>query len=135
MEWIDRRLRVAVKHPGFIPALFILFSPLAYAQENVGPSAAMFTVNNTWMLVAAFLVFIMRSGFATVESGLTWAKNTTDSLFKNTAVVAIGLLTYAIIGLNLLIKMTMGSYYPQGRKMYMPWLVYKPGSKVLMETE
>jgi len=62
----------------------------------------MFTVNNTWMLVATFLVFIMHLGFATLEAGLTRSKNTTNILFKNTAIVAIGLLTYALIGFGLM---------------------------------
>jgi Amt family ammonium transporter len=62
----------------------------------------MFTVNNTWMLVATFLVFIMHLGFAALESGLTRSKNTVNILFKNTAIVAIGLLTYAFVGFNLM---------------------------------
>jgi Amt family ammonium transporter len=63
---------------------------------------AMFTVNNTWMMVATFLVFIMHLGFATLESGLTQSKNTVNILFKNVSIVAIGLLTYAIGGFNLM---------------------------------
>jgi Amt family ammonium transporter len=62
----------------------------------------MFTANNIWMMVSIFLVFIMHLGFATVETGLTRAKNTVNILFKNTAIVAIGLLTYAVIGFNLM---------------------------------
>ncbi|MDP7639333.1 MAG: ammonium transporter, partial [Candidatus Hydrogenedentes bacterium] len=62
----------------------------------------MFTVNNTWMLVATFLVFIMHLGFASLESGLTQAKNTVNILFKNTGIIAIGLLTYAFVGFNLM---------------------------------
>ncbi|MCH9021509.1 MAG: ammonium transporter [Planctomycetes bacterium] len=65
-------------------------------------SEEMFTVNNVWMMVSTFLVFIMHLGFATLESGLTRAKNTTNILFKNIAIVSIGLLTYAIIGFNLM---------------------------------
>jgi ammonium transporter, Amt family len=61
-----------------------------------------FTVNNTWMMVATFLVFIMHLGFATVEAGLCRAKNTVNILFKNTLVPAIGLLTYALVGFNLM---------------------------------
>ncbi len=72
------------------------------AVEEAGISAEMFTVNNTWMMVATFLVFIMHLGFATLESGLTRAKNTVNILFKNTGIIAIGLLTYAIIGFNLM---------------------------------
>lgn len=58
--------------------------------------------NNTWMLVATFLVFIMHLGFATLETGLTRSKNTVNILFKNSGVIAIGLLTYAICGFNLM---------------------------------
>lgn len=65
-------------------------------------SLEMFTVNNTWMLVATFLVFIMHLGFASLEAGLTRAKNTVNILFKNTAIISIGLLTYAICGFNLM---------------------------------
>ena len=72
----------------------------AFAQDSV--SAEMFTVNNTWMLVATFLVFIMHLGFACLESGLTQAKNTVNILLKNIAIVAIGLLTYAVVGFNLM---------------------------------
>ena len=58
--------------------------------------------NNTWMLVAAVLVFIMHLGFAMLESGLTQAKNTVNILFKNVSIVGIGLLTYALCGFNLM---------------------------------
>lgn len=70
------------------------------AAATVSPE--MFAVNNTWMLVAIFLVFVMHLGFATVETGLTRAKNTTNILFKNTLIPAIGLLTYALMGFNLM---------------------------------
>ena len=65
-------------------------------------SAAMFTINNTWMLIAVFLVFIMHLGFASLEVGLTRSKNTVNILFKNTVIVAIGFLTYAFIGFNMM---------------------------------
>jgi Amt family ammonium transporter len=74
----------------------------AFAQDEPTAADAVFVVNNTWMMVATFLVFIMHLGFATLESGLTQAKNTVNILFKNTMIVAIGLLTYAIIGFNLM---------------------------------
>ncbi|HIE94233.1 MAG TPA: ammonium transporter, partial [Acidobacteria bacterium] len=80
--------------------MLVLVPAVAYAQDEV--SQEMFTVNNTWMLVATFLVFIMHLGFATLEAGLTRSKNTVNILFKNTAIVAIGLLTYAFVGFNLM---------------------------------
>jgi Amt family ammonium transporter len=54
------------------------------------------------MLVSIFLVFIMHLGFATLESGLTRSKNTVNILFKNTGVLSIGLLTFALCGFNLM---------------------------------
>ncbi len=89
----------------FVFALFVLpllglAAPLGWAEDGV--SAEMFTVNNTWMMVATFLVFIMHLGFATLEAGLTRSKNTVNILFKNTVIPAIGLLTYALIGFNLM---------------------------------
>jgi Amt family ammonium transporter len=74
----------------------------AVAEAVQAVSVEAFTVNNTWMMVATFLVFIMHLGFATVESGLTRAKNTVNILFKNTLIPAIGLLTYALVGFNLM---------------------------------
>ena len=61
-----------------------------------------FTINNTWMLISTILVFLMHLGFAALEAGLTRAKNTVNILFKNTSIVAIGLLTYALCGFSLM---------------------------------
>ncbi len=62
----------------------------------------LFTINNVWMMVSIFLVFIMHLGFATLESGLCRSKNTVNILFKNVMIVSIGLLTYTFVGFNLM---------------------------------
>lgn len=72
------------------------------APEDAGPSVELFTVNNTWMMVAAALVFFMNLGFACVETGLTRSKNTVNILFKNALVPCLGILTYALCGFNLM---------------------------------
>lgn len=72
------------------------------AEQTVTAADTLFIVNNIWMLISTILVFIMHLGFATLETGLTRAKNTVNILFKNTAIVAIGLLTYAVVGFNLM---------------------------------
>ena len=99
MKWFKIPVLVAA-------ALFLGMASPVLAQEvsEAGPTAAeaMFTVNNTWMMVSIFLVFVMHLGFAMVETGLTRAKNSVNILFKNTAIPAIGLLTYALIGFNLM---------------------------------
>jgi Amt family ammonium transporter len=73
---------------------------LARAQESIDP--ATFAVNNLWMMLAAGLVFIMHLGFACLESGMARAKNTTNILFKNVFIVCVGILTYALVGFNLM---------------------------------
>lgn len=91
---------------------------LASDAASVDAAAAVadlsLTVHNLWMLVATVLVFSMHLGFATVESGLTRAKNTTNILFKNVAIVGLGLLSYALVGFNLM--------YPGGAWSIAGWL-------------
>ena len=96
-----------------------LILPLLYAAVAPAPAAAqtaadaMFTVNNTWMLVATLLVFMMHLGFSFLEVGLTQSKNTVNILFKNVSIIAIGLLTYAIVGFNLMYpgEFSMGGFF------------------------
>ena len=97
---MNRNRSSAVRYTTVALLLLLLTPFVAHAQD--GTSAEMFTVNNTWMLVATFLVFIMHLGFACLESGLTQAKNTVNILFKNTSVISIGLITYAVVGFNLM---------------------------------
>lgn len=56
--------------------------------------------HNIWVLIAAFLVFIMHLGFCTLESGLCQKKNTVNILFKNCWIISIGILTYYLWGFN-----------------------------------
>ncbi len=88
----------------------LLLPGLAMA-DDVTPGQ--FTANNVWMMMAAGLVFIMHLGFATLESGLTRAKNTTNILFKNTFILSAGILTYALMGFNLMYPgdFSLGSFF------------------------
>jgi len=94
-------LAVQVAHGQTTDGMEMAAAPPAPAEAST-VSPAMFATNNVWMMVSTFLVFIMHLGFASVESGLTRAKNTVNILFKNTAIPAIGLLTFAVIGFNLM---------------------------------
>ena len=71
----------------------------AFAESS---GYTLFSVHNLWMMIAAALVFIMHLGFATLETGLTRAKNTVNILYKNTLIPCIGILTYAVVGFNLM---------------------------------
>ena len=65
-----------------------------------------FTTSMLWTVIAAALVFLMHLGFATLECGLTQSKNTVNILFKNTFIISMGILTYALVGFN--------THYPCG---------------------
>ncbi len=79
------------------------------AAEAAAPAAPVitaeslsFVVNNLWIMIAAALVFIMHLGFASLEAGFSQSKSTTSVLFKNIAVLVIGLLTYALVGFSIM---------------------------------
>ena len=90
-----------------IPTQGFIVTILAANVENAVSSASeinleILTVNNLWMMLCIALVFIMHLGFACVEAGFTQSKNTVNILFKNTLTPAIGLVSYTIIGFNLM---------------------------------
>ena len=60
------------------------------------------TANNVWMMVCTFQVFFMHLGFSFLEIGLTRQKNTVNILFKNFFVITMGIITYCLVGFNLM---------------------------------
>lgn len=74
----------------------------ASVETVAAVSDGLFTANNVWMMLATALVFIMHLGFAGVEAGFGQAKNTINILFKNTLTPIIGIITYFIVGFNLM---------------------------------
>ena len=91
--------------------LFFMQGSTLLANGEPTAADAMFTVNNTWMLISTFLVFIMHLGFASLEAGLTQSKNTVNILFKNVSIIAIGILTYAVCGFNLMYPGEFNGYF------------------------
>ncbi len=53
---------------------------------------------SVWVLLSAFLVFFMHSGFALVESGFCRKKNAVMVLLKNVAVVGVGSIVFYAVG-------------------------------------
>ena len=82
--------------------VLVVQEPAAVADAVATGSQALFTANNIWMMLATALVFIMHLGFAGVEAGFGQSKNTVNILFKNTITPIIGILTYLIVGFNLM---------------------------------
>src|SRR5690625_366763 len=61
-----------------------------------------FMINNMWILIAAFMVLLMHLGFASLESGLTQAKNAVNVIYKNVFIICAGVIIYALIGFQLM---------------------------------
>lgn len=59
-------------------------------------------ISTLWVLVAAFLVFLMHAGFAMVESGFARTKNVVNVLMKNVGTVAIGSISFFLAGFALM---------------------------------
>lgn len=72
------------------------------SESSMQLNEVVFMVHNLWILIASAMVFIMHLGFACIEAGSVRTKNTMTILFKNTAIMAIGLIAYAVIGFNLM---------------------------------
>lgn len=65
-------------------------------------------VDYVWVLLCAFLVFLMQGGFAMVESGFCRAKNAINLMAKNLMDFVIGSLAYMMIGFALMFGTSMG---------------------------
>ncbi len=88
---------------GLLVAAAVMATPaVAFAGEEATVTVGQFFANNAWMMLCAGLVFIMHLGFASLETGLTRAKNAVNILFKNTFIICAGLLTYFVVGWGLM---------------------------------
>ena len=102
------RFRSAAMYTRTLPLLLlflVLSATPAFAQEApdaVSASDVLWTLNNLWIMIAGMLVFVMHLGFASLESGLTQSKNTVNILFKNSMIICLGILTYALCGFNIM---------------------------------
>ncbi len=78
------------------------------------PEFIKFMIDNLWILVCAAMVFIMHLGFATVESGFTQAKNSVNVIYKNLFILAVGIITYALVGFQLMYPGDFNGYFGFG---------------------
>jgi Amt family ammonium transporter len=90
--------------------LLVLFPFLAFAQGDptgaetlkLAPGSP---VDYVWVLMCAFLVFLMQGGFAMLETGFCRAKNATNLMTKNLMDFSIGSLAYMAVGFALMFGM------------------------------
>jgi len=85
-----------------LAALLVLALPaMAFAQEAEGPDTQML-LDTVWVLVAAFLVFLMQAGFALVETGFTRQKNAANIVMKNLMDFSMASIAYWAVGFALM---------------------------------
>jgi Amt family ammonium transporter len=99
---VDLKGATLFKHIQFNGKEGLTESQVAAAQGYAERYESMpfFGLSNLWILLCAFLVFIMHLGFSCLESGLTQKKNTVNILFKNVFIICSGILLYAVWGFN-----------------------------------
>lgn len=68
------------------------------------------SVNLVWVMLGAFLVFFMHTGFAMVEAGFTRSKNAINILMKNFLTISIGGIVYFIAGYAIMFGDTGGGF-------------------------
>lgn len=78
------------------------------AETEAPEMAALSDVDTLWTCLAAFLVFFMQAGFALVETGFTRAKNACNILMKNVMDLAIGSISFWIVGFGLMFGVSNG---------------------------
>lgn len=85
----------------FVILLLSLLSSYVFAEELTLEKTAK-SIDFVWVLIAAFLVFMMQAGFAMVETGFTRAKNATNIMMKNIIDFCVGALVFWAIGYGIM---------------------------------
>jgi len=74
----------------------------AQAQDELTAADVQTTLDNIWVLIAAFLVFFMNAGFGMLETGFCRQKNAVNVLTKNLIVFALATLAFWFLGFSLM---------------------------------
>ena len=68
------------------------------------------SINLVWIMLGAFLVFFMHTGFAMVEAGFTRSKNAVNILMKNFLTISLGGIVYYLVGFAIMFGDTAGGF-------------------------
>jgi Amt family ammonium transporter len=80
--------------------LFLMMAVPSFAAETF--EEVTIAIDTIWIMIAGFLVFFMHAGFSLVEIGFTRSKNTVNILMKNMLTIAVGVVTFYVIGFALM---------------------------------
>jgi Amt family ammonium transporter len=76
----------------------LLFATPAFGQETEGAAGSFDGLSTLWVLIAAFLVFLMQAGFGMVEAGFIRSKNAANVLMKNVLDFCFAALGFFVFG-------------------------------------
>ncbi|HNT35891.1 MAG TPA: ammonium transporter [bacterium] len=88
---------MALRHRFSVALVSSVLATRCYAQDTV-PATPEVGLDTVWVLLAAFLVFLMQAGFGMVEAGFTRAKNACNILTKNFMDYCIASIMFFLIG-------------------------------------
>ena len=71
-------------------------------------------MNDSWMVIAAFLVFLMQAGFLLIEAGSVRSKNSINVAQKNVSDLIICIMCYSLIGFSLMYGLSIGGFIGMG---------------------
>lgn len=78
-----------------------LFPGSALADDGPTAESNAVAIDTVWVLICAYLVFLMHAGFSLVEAGFTRAKNTVNIMMKNLLTISLGMILFFVIGFAL----------------------------------
>lgn len=67
-----------------------------------------------WMIIAAFMVFLMQAGFLMIEAGSVRAKNSVNVAQKNVSDMIISIIAYSLVGFGVMYGISIGGYFGTG---------------------
>ena len=67
-----------------------------------------------WMIIAAFMVFMMQAGFLMIEAGSVRTKNSVNVAQKNVSDMIISIIAYSLIGFGVMYGISIGGYFGTG---------------------
>ena len=71
-------------------------------------------MTDSWIVIAAFLVFLMQAGFLLIEAGEVRAKNSISVAQKNVSDMLISVAAYALGGFGIMYGLSLDGFFGLG---------------------
>ncbi len=71
-------------------------------------------MTSMWMIIAAFMVFLMQAGFLLIEAGSVRSKNSVNVAQKNISDMIVCVLIYSFVGFSIMFGLSVGGFFGLG---------------------